>query len=328
MISFKRLSVIILLIGYFNACKQYDIDLDTIHNTHRIKMITEYDNSGDEVARDLFTYKDERLVLWQRLSKNENGEMKENWEINVKYNNGNIIASLFNNRNGELSPQQECNYTLFNDLVLEKIVSRLAPPQCNECWKYNYIYQGSRLIEWNKFIKTETNEWKKIRQDQYSYNNNKLIEYKDFVDFDDTGLRLDYKKTYSYKNNRISGWFGGICIAGSEWSPTQKVEYAYDQNNVSTKTYLIWDDTDKSWKYFGALNYYYDAYNNLIEEASSSGTTKIYQYENGRGNSSLFYCDPGDQPEAEPILKSSSIVHSQVPLDLEVRDLIGRRVRF
>lgn len=293
----------------FSACKQFEIqDLDTTKNSYRIKKIIQYNDLGEELNRDVFNYKNEQLVLWQWFYKNENGEMTQSRKVDVQYKGVNIVKTLSYLKNDKWIYHQEVNYTVCNNLIYEKMVSRLVFPECNECWKYSYKYKESKLVEWNKYIKTETNDWMHIRKNTFTYNNNKLIETKDSVNFNNTEMMLDYKKIYVYKNGQISEWMGGLCTNSCEWKPSQKVAYSYEQNNISTKTYSVWDSTNETWKYFGLENYYYDENNYLIEETTSSGMRILYEYEKGHGNTALIYCEPEDINPPDPMLKSTPII--------------------
>lgn len=301
---FKRVLIITFCFTCFNSCKEYNLDDQIPDNSFRIKTIIEYVNLGEEIRRDIFNYENNKLVLQQSYILNENDETCLIQRVEVEYNQPFMIATLFKIKNNSWQAQQTCINTVSNNQILEKTISRLANPVCENCWKYNYKYNNSKLIEWNKFLKTETDEWNKIRKGTYTYKNDRLIEYVDSVNYDNTGMKPDYKKLYIYENDILLAWVGGICIENSDWKPTQKAEYLYGQNNVTNKIYSVWDEENEEWKYFGDLKFGYDNFNNLIEETTSLGNLIVYEYEKGLGNTGLIYCYPENKEQAEPTIKS------------------------
>lgn len=309
----ERLLIVIFCICLCITCKQFELeDLDNTMNSYRVKMISQYNISGEEVSKDIFNYKDEKLVSWQSCYKNEDGELTQSKKVNAAYNGVNIITTLSYLNNNKWSPQQECNYTVSNNRICEKVVTRLASPECNECWKYKYKYCESKLVEWNKYIKTETDDWLQIRKNTFIYKDNKLIECKDSVYSNNLKMKLDYRKIFVYENGKVVEWFGGICNNDRVWAPTQKTEYSYEQDNIATKTYFVWDSINESWNYFGFVKYYYNENNYLIEETTSSGIRKLYEYEKGCGNTEQIYCEPENKQPAEPTIKGTQMINESI----------------
>lgn len=302
--------VVLLIVFVDYSCKQNNPEPELINNTHRIKNIIGFDAFGTEISREAFIYENEKLVLWQCFRNIENLEMKQTQQITFTYNEETAVANfcLFINKAWNL--QRRCIYQLRDMRILEKTVSRHADPPCFECWKYNYKYLNGNLIEWKKYIKTESDEWQLIRKNVSIYKNNLINECQNFVNFDYTKLKPDYKKIFLYENDLLSGWIGGTCKENEVWQASQKIEYLYEQNNISSKIYYVRDFSNELWTYFGTTYYYYNENNYLIEESTSSGSRKIYEYEKGHGNASLFYNDPETSDPGTPVFKSAAINNS------------------
>ena len=97
-----KLAICVLILA-LNSCKEYDYDLEVSKNLQRIKQISEYNNAGEETSRDVFSYENERVVLWQWYFINDFGEMKESWKIVVNYNGDKVITTKFCNINDILN---------------------------------------------------------------------------------------------------------------------------------------------------------------------------------------------------------------------------------
>ncbi|MEN8117886.1 MAG: RHS repeat domain-containing protein [Bacteroidota bacterium] len=303
-ISKYHLIIFVLILGLF-SCKKYDDEPVMSGDSFRIKQISEYNDFGEETGRDVFSYKGEKIVLWQWFYIDENGVADEKWKVEVTYRGDNLIAAKRNKNDNKWELEKECTYKIRDNIVYEEVLSRYGFPRCIECWKYNYYYSGTRLTHWNKFVKNENSDWEECWRGEYIYEDNKLVEYHDLVVCEDAEWKQDYKRKYHYTNNILTVWEGGIHSADGLWSVSQKAEYGYENGNMAVKNYLVWDDCNESWKIFGSLNYFYDENNNLVEKTTSSGERTEYTYEPGQGNASLLYYNPTDFAGPEPFCKSA-----------------------
>jgi len=304
----KHLLVLLCCTTIIFSCKKLDDYSDLTGNSYRIKHVIEYNETGEENQRFLFSYKSEKLISWQQFTKNENGEMEECKKFNISYKGSIITVSERCKLNDKWNLHKEVDYKISNNLVHEEIISRHSTHPCIGCWKYSYNYSGSRLIEWVKYIKNENNTWEQCRKVEYNYVENKLTGYKHFVKSNGTDSKLDYLRKYFYLNEEVAGWQGGTYREGFDWKPSQQIEYTYEQNKISTKTYSVWDNSLNSWEFFGSINYFYDENNYLIEETTLSGIKTLYEYEPGNGNASLFYYDANDLAQNEPTCKSATVL--------------------
>jgi hypothetical protein len=301
----KHLLILVFCLTVIISCKKNDDYSELTRNSQRIKQIIEYNEAGNENQRILFGYKSDKLISWQQFSTNENGEINESEKVTISYEGNNVAVSLFNKNNDNWNLYREEDYKILNNLVQEEIVSRHSAHPCIGCWKYSYSYSGNRLIGWVKYIKNEGDSWEQCRRVEYNYKDNKLTDHKDYVNCSDSELKLDYLRKYFYTNEKVAGWQGGTYRNGYEWKPTQQIEYTYVNNNISAKTYSVWDNTLNAWKYFGSMNYFYDKKGYLIEETTSRGERTLYEYEPGNGNASLFYYEADGLAQNEPTCKSA-----------------------
>ncbi len=300
------LFLILVCTGIYNSCKDFDIQPELIDNSVRIKTIREVDKLGIEKSREVFFYTKNRLTFY-KLYTLEKGELKEKQKVLISYDGDFAWTTISAKKNDQWTVLQECSYSLSNNLIIGKTVSRLKWPQCLNCWKYNYKYQGTKLQEWTKLIKDENEGWREYRKAEFIYDNNKLVEYKDYENYDNTELKLDYKKLYFNQNGKVAGWQGGTYIEGQEWEPVEKADYYYEGTNVIVKSFSVRIANTSNWKNLGTVNYNYNANGCLSEKITSSGSTTIYEYENGSGNTAQFYYNPEDHVVNEPGLKCARI---------------------
>lgn len=297
---------LVLFAVSFHSCKEFETnDLDD--SLFRIKTILEFDNYGEEQSREQFFYDNDQL-MFVKIYSNNGSELTEAQKVSYAYQGEQVTAILSTKKNDDWNIKQTCIFNVTDNHVTEKLISRNASPECIACWKYNYVYSGKNLIEWIKYQKdNSTSNWNEYRRVEYIYENGSIVYYKDYENYDNSGLKLDYKREYSVENNKVVGWQGGICVDGCDWVATQKVEYKYEQNYVSTKIYSRREKIEDAWSLFVTINYYYDANNNLIEKTTSSGSQTYYEYEEGLGNAALLYCTPETIAETEPLLKTAKL---------------------
>jgi len=302
----------VLVIGTV-SCKEFIDETDFIKNSHRVKQIIEYDNSGKEIGRDIFSYESERMVLWQYLYNNEGGEMIEYWRITVSYSGDNVNAIKYYSEIDGWEKYTKSSFKIINNLIHEELKSNYGGLECIECWKYNYTYSGSFLMKWTKSIKSGEDKWERCRKGEYIYENDLLTEYKVSVISESCEWMPDYKNIYFYEKDKISGWQGSNYNADGGVVLSQKIEFSYENNKMSTRTYSVWDASTDSWRFFGSLNYYYDENNYLLEDISSFGDRTLYEYEEGHGNASLFYYKAESFAKTEPMLKNAIKEDGDIP---------------
>ena len=303
---FRKIYLFLLLILLCITCKEFNVETNDFESSFRIKTIIQYDEFGEETGRDVFNYKADKLILWLWYYYEES-VCTTGRKVEVVYEGDNFKATMSMKKKEIWERQRECQFTVSGGRVHERLVSRLSSPQCEECWNYVYDYTDSGILKWKEFVKNNDYTWLEYRKVEYEYDNKNLVRYKDYVNYNQTGFKLDYIKEYFIENDKVAGWQGGTYIEDLDWSPTQKVDYAYEQNNIVLKSYSVWNQELKKWNAFGSVSYKYDVHDNLIEEISSSGIRTVYEYERGKGNASLIYCDPETEPDFEPHLKSSQV---------------------
>lgn len=303
----RKLIVVLILFTLSFSCKDFSPDILT-GNEFRIKRITELNEYGEEIVVQTFTYEKNKLIFWRTYYYDDVNELQASRKVEVKYNGNTINALQFKKVNAEWKAHQSCSITVQNNLVKKKLISRKSFPECENCWKYNYEYIGSNLQECSKFIKDELGNWNQLHRQLYTYRNSKPFRYESFVEAENGTLRLDYIRNYTIINDEITGWEGGICVNGDEWQPTQKMEYFYEGDVMSTMNYFISTGLDTSWNFFGKVDYLYDIDYNLIEEIFSNGSSIEYEYEAGKGNASLIYCEPNETSGPEPNLKKATAI--------------------
>jgi len=295
--------IAVILISILFSCKDYDSD-NLPDNNFRIKKILELNEYGEESIVHSFTYENDKIILWRSHSRNEKDELREIIKVEVSYDGNSMSALQFQKVNNEWEKHQGCIFTIQNDRICEKLVSRYSSPECRNCWKYQYKYIGARLEESKKYFCNGSDDWKLLNKQFYTYEDNSLSQYENFMVTEDGKPELDYLRLYSIENNKVSGWEGGVVVKDSDWQPAEKKEFVYEQGLMSSETYSVWDEQNKRWQFFGSVGYYYDINTNLVEEITSNGNSIRYEYENGRGNASLLYCDPIENSEPVPTLKS------------------------
>ena len=283
-------------------CKEFD-DFNGIEkNDYRVKSILSYNDQGEEIGRDIFNYENDRIVLWQWFSKNENGESEENWKIVINYIGNNIEAVKYYKVHDVWKRHNKSTFKIRDNHIYEELKSRYDITPCDDCWKYSYTYSDTLLIGWKSFIKTGDDSWENLRKGENIYKNGNLTEYKTFEMEENNVWEPIYKRTYSCKNGRVNGWQGSIYNADNKWIPEKKIEFLYANNKISSINCSMWDASEGSWFYFGSLTFQYDDNNCLIEETSSKGCRTVYEYEKGHGNAALFYYEVVDFVDAKPII--------------------------
>ncbi len=269
------------------SCKEFETDF-TRESNYRLKKITETNVSDNAVKIHYFTYEKDKLSEWKTCFIDENEQLQESKKLNFSYTNTIIEVIHYKKTNDEWEKHQLYKFTVQNHLIIEKLVSRYSFPECEQCWKYRYIYTGDKLTETIKYINSDASIWEVIEKNCYTYDGNDLAMYQYFNTSNDGQLLLDYSKIYTTENGICVSWEGGINHAGTDWVATQKIEFEYTQGLLSSEMYFIRNDVRNEWQNFGSVQYFYDENSYLIESLTSRGNGITYEYEKGKGNSEWF----------------------------------------
>ena len=301
---FITLLRVVLCTGLLYSCKKSELDLQVVPYEKRIKTITEYNWDNEAQSKIKFNYANKQVLSWQYYTKNEPEVWLEIKRIDIEYNNNTITTTLQRKQANSWITKQVCTFLVINNQVHEKTLSRTVFPVCENCWKYYYKYAGTQMLEWEKHIKTENNNWEVSQKMEYTYSNQKLISRNDYTNSDHSGLKLDYIRNYFYTNNQLSGWLSGIYIDDKHWKATHKVEYTYINDKIISCNFSAWNSNLEEWHLLSFVNYNYnDGY--LMEENTSEGNKTLYEYEPGSGNTSILFYDPDCFIQSQPMLKSA-----------------------
>lgn len=267
---------VLVLLTSFLAC--HDLEIETNDDTTlRIYRISDFNSNNQEIERQLFHYNNNKLELVERYT----GFIPEDSLMSCRtifsYEKNLVTKSVFKNEAKNWKLHSVYQYTVTNDKIDYKSVSRFAFPSCDACWRYEYYYTGTKITKWIKFIKTTGENWTDFRSGKYEYNNGGLVEYTDYVNYYNTTLKPDYKIVYTVENGQVTKHTEGSYNSKNKWVASRKGEYFYEGNNITKKTCYTWAPTIQKWEQFGEINYFYTSDRSIIEESRSDGSkTKYY----------------------------------------------------
>lgn len=287
-------------------------------NSHRVKQVVSYYQSGTQKEKTVFSYEGENLIMITEFNSDFNGNWIKNKKIEISYSGSNATAteSKFSTGNNNWEINHKMEYIIDNGQITEELIYYSLDNQWDAYGKYTYQYSGTQLIATQSYGKKKKNEnLIQNEKSEYIYDNKKLIESIGYYNYKINDWVPDIKITYSFSGSNLNEFvvYNNSKVP-NDWIKAFKCENTYSGNNMTKSGYWYWNTEINDWdnETYRTSIYSYDSNGYFIEENYENEKTTI-EYEEGNGNATLFYYYPIELVFDAPELKSISINKQNTP---------------